>query len=48
MREKTHAHRFFKDNVSEDIKQERLVLLNDKIKEHQVLKYKSEIGRFFD
>jgi len=45
LRERTHAHRRMKDDVPEDVKQERLVAMIKEFKKYQLIKQKEEIGK---
>jgi tRNA-2-methylthio-N6-dimethylallyladenosine synthase len=44
MRERTHAHRRMKDNVPEDVKQQRLVQMIDTFKRIQLEVQREDIG----
>ena len=48
MREKTYAHRFFEDDIPLKIKNDRIIRINDKLREIQNRKYKLEIGKLVD
>lgn len=45
MREKTAAHRRFVDDVPEEVKQQRLVALNERLQFHKSNKSQADIGR---
>ena len=45
MREKTHAHRNYEDDVPEDFKQKRLEKMIDVFHKNQALRCNMEIGR---
>lgn len=45
MREKTHAHRNYQDDISQDIKQKRLEEMIDVFHKNQEEITKKEIGR---
>ena len=46
MREKTYAHRFLEDDVPVAVKNQRIVAVNEKLREMQARKYKLELGRW--
>lgn len=46
MREKTHAHRNFSDNIPIQVKQQRLESLINLVHKHQKNIYQKEIGKF--
>ncbi len=47
MREKTHAHRNFTDDVPAEVKQERLERMIQTFLKNQLIATQKELGRYF-